>query len=626
MKRLPYRRLNPTGYFLGLLTFTAAVFVLLASPSRAQQLESTANCDEAGVPPIAEPVSMVYGDSTAGCLIDPATESDSFVFNAEAGDVAKIVVLGQTGNFGPSIVLRDPMGGVILNGDVDSASCQPPFNSICSFSVNTPPLTLGGTYSIVLSDRGGNNIGSYTMQLERLFPSPSSNRLNHDGLAVFNDRVTDVINDSSASDSISPATDIDQYHFSGVTNTLLRINALGLSGNFGPEIEVRDPNGDLVLDGLADGAGCQPNFNSICSFSVDLVPLITGSYSLLLKDRGHNNPGSYQLSLWCITGDCDSDGDGVADIFRTALRYGESAKSPSISPAVNGDFYVFNATPGDEIRFTALGQSGNFGPEIEVRDPTGTVVLNGSNDGAGCQPNFNSVCSFTVDLMPAMMGAYTVFLHDRGVNNAGNYAFTLECLFSPGDFRCENLPGSFPGDVPEDYWAFNFIETLALRGITVGCGAGPDTYCPLDPVTRAQMAVFIERGINGANFRPPPANGTAFNDVTVGGFAAEFIEQFSRDGITAGCGNGNYCPHDSVSRAQMAVFLLRAEHGSGFSPPNATGVFQDVPFDHWAAPWIEQLAAEGITSGCGADTYCPDDPVTRDQMAVFLVRTFGLDD
>jgi len=74
----------------------------------------------------------------------------------------------------------------------------------------------------------------------------------------------------------------------------------------------------------------------------------------------------------------------------------------------------------------------------------------------------------------------------------------------------------------------------------------------------------------------------------------------------------------------MAIFLLRAKHGSNYVPPKATGIFQDVPTDYWAADWIEALAAEGITAGCGNGNYCPDTPVARDQMAVFLVRTFNL--
>jgi hypothetical protein len=74
----------------------------------------------------------------------------------------------------------------------------------------------------------------------------------------------------------------------------------------------------------------------------------------------------------------------------------------------------------------------------------------------------------------------------------------------------------------------------------------------------------------------------------------------------------------------MAVFLLRAVHGSSYTPPNATGIFQDVPTSYWAADWIEQLATEGITGGCSNDNYCPMNPVTRDQMAVFLVKNFNL--
>jgi hypothetical protein len=74
----------------------------------------------------------------------------------------------------------------------------------------------------------------------------------------------------------------------------------------------------------------------------------------------------------------------------------------------------------------------------------------------------------------------------------------------------------------------------------------------------------------------------------------------------------------------MAIFLLRSKYGTSYSPPpvGASTGFGDVPPSHWAAPWIKQLVAEGITSGCGNGNYCPDVPVTRAQMAVLLVQTF----
>ena len=70
----------------------------------------------------------------------------------------------------------------------------------------------------------------------------------------------------------------------------------------------------------------------------------------------------------------------------------------------------------------------------------------------------------------------------------------------------------------------------------------------------------------------------------------------------------------------MAVFLLKSKYGVCYVPPPCTGVFPDVPCPSNFAPWIEALAAEGITGGCGGGNYCPTNPVRRDQMAVFLLK------
>jgi hypothetical protein len=183
------------------------------------------------------------------------------------------------------------------------------------------------------------------------------------------------------------------------------------------------------------------------------------------------------------------------------------------------------------------------------------------------------------------------------------------------------------GDVPAAYWAGSFVERLYAAGITGGCSTTPLNYCPEETVTRAQMAVFLLRGIHGASYAPPAVGaGTGFGDVPPSYWSAAFIKQLAAEGITTGCGNGNYCPEHPVTRAQMAVFLLRSKHGASYSPPSVgagTG-FGDVPPDYWAATWIKQLVTEGITSGCGSGNYCPEQPVTRAQMAVFLVRTFNL--
>ena len=120
--------------------------------------------------------------------------------------------------------------------------------------------------------------------------------------------------------------------------------------------------------------------------------------------------------------------------------------------------------------------------------------------------------------------------------------------------------------------------------------------------------------------------GESFPDVPPSHQFYRFVETVLHKQITAGCAGGvNYCPGDPVTRAQMAVFLLRAKNFAGYQPPAATGaVFADVPASHWAAAWIERLFFEGVTSGCSPTTYCPESPITRAQMAVFLVRALGL--
>ena len=167
------------------------------------------------------------------------------------------------------------------------------------------------------------------------------------------------------------------------------------------------------------------------------------------------------------------------------------------------------------------------------------------------------------------------------------------------------------------------VETIIRDGITSGCGGG--NYCPSSSVTRAQMAVFLLRAEHGSGYVPPPATGTIFGDVHQGDFAADWIEQLYAEGITGGCQAGtppNYCPSSSVTRGQMAAFLLKIYHGSGYAPPVATGVFSDVPTSLPLAPWIEELARLAVTSGCGGSQYCPGNAVTRGQMAVFLAKTF----
>lgn len=185
-----------------------------------------------------------------------------------------------------------------------------------------------------------------------------------------------------------------------------------------------------------------------------------------------------------------------------------------------------------------------------------------------------------------------------------------------------HVGGSF-ADTPAGSPVYRFVETLLHRGVTAGCGLG--NYCPLANVSRQQMAVFLLIAKEGPDYTPPSCVAPVFGDVPCSSGFAPWINELATRQVTTGCGGGNYCPTSDVTRAQMAVFLLRTLEGSVYTPPACVAaVFSDVPCASGFAPWVNELANRGITAGCGSGNYCPNGPNTRGQMAVFLTTTFGL--
>jgi hypothetical protein len=179
-------------------------------------------------------------------------------------------------------------------------------------------------------------------------------------------------------------------------------------------------------------------------------------------------------------------------------------------------------------------------------------------------------------------------------------------------------------DTPGSQQFYSFITTLVANQITVGCGSG--NYCPDANVTRQQMAVFLLKGKHGLCYVPPACTPGFFDDVACPSTYAAWIEALANEGITGGCGGNNYCPTNPVRRDQMAVFLLKAKHGSTYTPPACAppGVFPDVICPGTFTDWIEELYHENIAAGCGSGNYCPTNPNNRGQMAVFITKTFNL--
>lgn len=141
-------------------------------------------------------------------------------------------------------------------------------------------------------------------------------------------------------------------------------------------------------------------------------------------------------------------------------------------------------------------------------------------------------------------------------------------------------------------------------------GCADARACPTQTITRGEMAAFLVRAL-----RLPGAD-SPFSD-TAGHFAEADIAALASAGITKGCTPGRFCPNDPVTRGEMAVFLDRALHLAA-----GDDAFADDD-GHWAEQSIDALAASGITKGCDATSFCPDAPVTRQQMATFLRRGLG---
>lgn len=165
------------------------------------------------------------------------------------------------------------------------------------------------------------------------------------------------------------------------------------------------------------------------------------------------------------------------------------------------------------------------------------------------------------------------------------------------------------------------IEAVAAAGITAGCDTAARMFCPAASVSRAEVATFLIRALGESASGPYQG---FFSDVPAGQWYTAAVEQAAALGITSGYRDGSFRPDVPVSRAEMSALLLRAL-GEDANLPEPVGVFSDVPTGAWFAPYVEQMQRSGYTLGCGSGAFCPHSQVRRDQMASFVARGFGLD-
>jgi hypothetical protein len=182
-------------------------------------------------------------------------------------------------------------------------------------------------------------------------------------------------------------------------------------------------------------------------------------------------------------------------------------------------------------------------------------------------------------------------------------------------------------DVPPDHWGFVYIELIYQDGFVAGCSADPPLYCPENGMTRAEGAVFVERGIHGGGYLPPDPGSQVFADVPLTEWYAKWATGLWDDGYTAGCGTDPliYCPLVTHSRAEGAVFYLRMLNGAGYVPPTpSVQIFADVPLTEWYAKWVNAAWEAGIVLACATTPdlmYCPNDALDRSTAAYMMVQS-----
>jgi hypothetical protein len=214
---------------------------------------------------------------------------------------------------------------------------------------------------------------------------------------------------------------------------------------------------------------------------------------------------------------------------------------------------------------------------------------------------------------------------------------------APGVFtKTAPADGTFQSTSPTLTWAaasgadsYEYCYDTVNNGTcdTAWTSAGAGTSAALGGLANTATYYWQVRAINAGgtryadggdwrSFRTP-----TFADVPIDHPFWRYIEAIYEAGITTGCGTAplTFCPDQNVTRASMAVFLLRAEHGGAYTPPAASHYFADVPAagKEWMEPWIDQAYRERITNGCGMAPliFCPEIPATRSASAVFLLRT-----
>ncbi len=397
-----------------------------------------------------------------------------------------------------------------------------------------------------------------------------------------------------------------------VSSAIDRLGLYALSGSIGED--VTPPEVGIVSPGPGEVTG---QTEIVVSATDDSG---VASVTFLLDDvcLGNDTTGA---DGWTCPLDASIYTNGLHTIAVTGTDASGNSSEVDIEVVVDGGI-----TP-PEISVTRPSQGGVLWGEVDAAGDwvgdlpfSGGIVYLGESAVAFAAPVTPSGTAWAVDSEVPLPGNYLTELTVEGADRAGNRATTSVTV----DFR------SF-SDVAFDFWARNQIYAVARSGIVQGYPDG--LYHPEIAVTRDQMAVYIARALvspSGDAGIPDPGPSPSFTDVSPAHWAYKQIEYAFRQGVVQGYDDGSYHSEYEVTRDQMAVYVARslvAPTGeaalAGYIPSDPRN-FPDVASDFWAFRHVEYCVEHGVVSGYDDGLYHPEWVVTRDQMAVYVARAFGL--